>query len=269
MKLSAVVIVKSDQTFLPNCLESLKWADELVVVDNGSTDETVKVAKKYTSKVYSFLGQDFAKLRNFALNKALNNWVLFIDSDERVLQPLKNEIAEIVSSSNAKSAYAIPRQNIIFGQPVKYKAFWPDYVMRLIQKDKCSGFIGEVHEYPKITGQTGYLKNPMLHLTHRNVDQVVLKSLDWSNIDAKLRLGVNHPPMTTWRFLRILFTEICNQGIKRRGFFNGSVGTIDALLQTFSLIITYIRLWELQQKIPLNKKYQQIDQKLKEDDFQY
>ena len=98
---------------------------------------------------------------------------------------------------------------------------------------------------------------------------MVLKSLSWANIDAKLRVDANHPQMTGWRFLRILFTELWNQGIKRRGFFNGTVGVIDALLQVFSMYISYVKLWQLQRKETLEETYQKIDQQLLKSNFRY
>ena len=96
---------------------------------------------------------------------------------------------------------------------------------------------------------------------------MVLKSLGWANIDARLRLDAGHPPMSPLRFIRILITETWNQGVIRQGFFNGSVGTIDALIQTFSLLLSYAKLWQLQQKVPLSEKYKQIDKKLIENGF--
>jgi hypothetical protein len=193
---------------------------------------------------------------------------LYVDSDERVLAPLAKEIKELVLTIG-KSAYALSRINIIFGQRVDYGPYKNDWMIRLFKKDQFRKWVGRVHEHPEFEGGLGYSKNSLLHLTHRNVDQIVLKSLEWSNIDAKLRLDANHPPMTAWRFLRILITETLNQGIKRRGFFNGTVGVMDSVLQTFSLFITYVRLWQLQQNKPLNEAYADIDKKLIENDFSF
>ena len=265
--ISAIVITKNEEQLISNCLESLKWADELIVIDNGSTDQTVAKAKKFTSLIFSYLEEhDFAGLRNFAITKAKGDWLLFVDSDERVTKALRSEVKELVSSDKY-SAYALSRRNFIFGEEKRYKAFWPDRVMRLIKKDRCQGFVGKVHEYPQIEGEIGYSKNSLFHLTHRNLDQVMLKSLDWSKIDAKLRLDAKHPEIKGWRLLRILITETFNQGIIRGGFFAGTVGIIDSLLQTFSMVMTYIRLWEMQQSPPLDERYQALDKKLHDQDF--
>lgn len=263
--ISVVVIAKNEESRIKVCLESIKWADEIIVLDNGSTDKTIDTAKKYTDKVFSLNDLDFASLRNKGIEKAENEWVLFVDADERVLIDLKMEILEIIKQGEY-SALAISRKNIIFGQEKKYGPFWPDWVIRLLKVSDFEGWIGKVHEYPKFKGKLGFSKNSFLHLTHRNIDQVVLKSLEWSKIDAKLRLDSNHPKMSGWRFLRILFTELFNQGILRKGFFGGTAGVIDSILQSFSMFMTYVRLWEMQQK-PLNEIYDEIDKKLIENNF--
>lgn len=265
--LSIIVITKNEQDRIKTCLESIKWADEIIVVDNNSSDNTAEIAKKYTDKIYKVEFQDFASWRNFAAEKAKGDWLLFIDPDERVLKPLREELEAVVSFSDF-SAYAISRKNIVFGKEVKYGPFWPDWVIRLIKKEDFEGWVGKVHEYPKFKGKLGYSKNSLLHLTHRNIDQIILKSLEWSKIDAKLRLDAHHPKMSGWRFVRILITELINQGILRKGFFNGTIGIMDSILQAFSLYMTYVRLWEMQQARPLNNIYNDIDEKLICNQFQ-
>lgn len=261
--LSAVIITKNEEDRIKACLESVKWADEIIILDNGSKDNTLNIAKKYTDKIFEINLQDFAAIRNLGIEKAKGDWVLFVDADERVLEPLKKEIEVMISFSDF-SAYAISRKNIIFGQEVKYGPFWPDWVVRLLKRKDFDCWVGKVHEYPKFRGKLGYSKNSLLHLTHRNIDQIILKSLEWSKIDARLRLDAGHPKMSGWRFLRIFISEVFNQGILRRGFFNGSIGIMDSILQAFSLYMTYVRLWEMQQSKPRDEVYDEIDKKLLE-----
>ncbi len=266
--LSVVVIAKNEESRIGACLESVKWVDEIIVVDNGSTDNTVKIAEKYTNKVFEIEAGDFSQVRNFAMEKISSEWVLFIDADERVLESLRNEIEALLTFSQY-SAYAISRRNIIFGREVKYGPFWPDWVIRLIKKSDFEAWVGRVHEYPKFRGNLGYSKNSLLHLTHRNIDQIVLKSLEWSKIDAELRLEANHPRMSGWRFIRIFVTEVFHQGILRKGFFNGTTGIMDSLLQSFSMFMTYVRLWEMQQSKKLEKVYDDLDKELLNNQFRY
>lgn len=266
--ISAIIIAKNEANRIAVCLDSIKWVDEIIVVDKGSTDKTVEIAKKYTDKIIQVEKEEFDFVRNEGTKNASGDWILYVDPDERVLEPLKKEIESMVTLSDF-SAFAISRKNVIFGKEVKYGSFWPDWVIRLLKKSDFEGWIGKVHEYPKFRGNLGYSKNSLLHLTHRDVDQIVLKSLEWSKIDAALRIEANHPKMSSWRFFRIFISEIFNQGIIRKGFFNGTVGVMDSLLQSFSMFITYIRLWQLQQTEPIDKKYDEIDKNLIKNGFNY
>lgn len=265
--LSVVIVTKNEQERIKACLESVKWADEIIILDNGSDDKTLEISKKYTDRIFKYDNLDFASIRNKGMEQAKGDWVLFVDSDERVTADLKDEI--LVNIVQEKfSAFAISRNNIIFGQKVSYGPFWPDWVIRLLKKDQFQGWVGKVHEYPKFKGELGYCNSSFIHLTHRNVDQIVLKSLEWSKIDAHLRLEANHPQMSGIRFIRILLSEIFYQGIIRRGFFAGTVGVMDCILQSFSLFITYVRLWQLQQPKDLTEVYDEIDEELIRNGFQ-
>lgn len=264
--ISGIVIVKNEEKRIRACLESLKWTDEIIVVDNGSTDQSAEIAKKYTQHVIKHVSDDFSEIRNIGARKASGDWLLYVDADERVTAGLAGEVNELTKSEEF-SAYAISRKNIIFGEEKSYGPFWPDWVIRFLKKSDFEKWEGNIHEQPKFSGKLGYTKNSFVHLTHRDLDQIVLKSLEWSKIDAKLRLESNHPQMSGWRFLRILITELFNQGVVRKGFFSGTVGMMDSLLQTFSLVMSYIRLWEMQRSESLNETYDKIDKELVDSKF--
>lgn len=266
--LSIVIITKDESGRIKACLESVKWADEIIIIDNGSTDDTLEIAKKYTDKIFLVEKKDFASIRNLGVEKSKGDWIFFVDADERVLESLKEEVKDLIKNNNF-SAYAISRKNIIFGNEVKYGPFWPDWVIRLLKREDFEEWTGQVHEQPKFKGKLGYTKSSLIHLTHRNLDQIVLKSLNWSKIDAKLRLDSKHPRMSGWRFFRIFITEIFNQGILRKGFLNGTIGTMDSILQAFSMYMSYVRLWEMQQPKPLDDIYNDLDRKLVENNFKY
>jgi hypothetical protein len=267
--ISVIVITKNEEDRIKACLESVKWADQLIVYDNGSSDNTLKIAAKYTEDIFEYQENDFAGLRNAAMEKAAGDWVLYVDADERVLERLKEEILDISRNSD-KSAFAISRINVIFGQEVHYGPYDHDWMIRLFKKDKFKTWVGKVHEYGTFSGELGYTKNQMIHLTHRDVESILLKkTIGWSKIDAKLRLDANHPKMTAWRFFRILITESIFYGIKRKGFFGGTVGVIDSFMSVFESFLSYVRLWEMQQSKPLPEIYDDLDKKLIEDHFKF
>lgn len=266
--LTVVVIAKNEEDRINACLESVKWADEIIVLDNGSTDHTIEIAKKYTDRIISLQNTDFAFIRNKAMEKAKGDWVLYVDADERAIASLKNEIESVIKDDRF-SALAISRKNVIFGIEQKYGPFWPDWVIRLLKKSDFIKWVGKIHEFPQFKGKLGYSKNSLLHLTHRNIDQIILKSLEWSKLEAGLRLDINHPRMSGWRFLRIFITEVFKQGVLRKGFFHGTISMMDSILQAFSLYMTYVRLWELQQPKSRPQIYEEIDKKLIENGFNY
>lgn len=268
MKISAVVITRNEQEMIGACLDSVAWADEVLVIDNGSVDKTAETARKKGVRVLNFENDDFSAVRNFGMKEANGDWVFYVDSDERVLKSLREEITAKLQDTHF-SAFAISRKNIIFGQKVSYGPYKKDWMIRLFKKDKFETWVGKVHEYGKFKGDLGYANNSLLHLTHRGLDHFVSKALEWSKIDAKLRFDAGHPKMTKLRFLRILSTQSYEELIKRRGLFGGTVGIVDSVLQIFSFYMTYVRLWQMQQTEPLEQTYKEIDKELIANDFQY
>mgnify|MGYP001619175527 FL=1 len=152
--ISTIVLVGGnyDQKLLERCLNSVVWTDEVVRVE---TDK---------------LKGSFADWRNLGAKKASGDWLLYVDTDEEVTPALRAEIISAIRSPlSTIHAYAIPRKNIIFGKEMRHCGLWPDYVLRLIKKDKLGGWEGKLHEQPKIEGKIGYLKNPLIHTKHKTL----------------------------------------------------------------------------------------------------
>ncbi|MEK7517953.1 MAG: glycosyltransferase family 2 protein, partial [Patescibacteria group bacterium] len=159
-KISAVVIAKNEENMIADCLDSLSFCDETVVVDNGSDDRTVEIAKKMGAKAFTLETSDFSKLRNFGLEKAKKEWILYVDADERVSEGLKNEITHLINDSDRfekLNAYFLKRQNFYLGSSKKNE--WPyiEKVERLFKKKFIKGWRGELHESPVINGEVGEL----------------------------------------------------------------------------------------------------------------
>lgn len=249
MSISAVVIAKDEEKMLPFCLKKLGWVDEIVVIDNGSSDATAKIAKAQGARVVAYpSGKNYSELRIKGREEAKSDWILYIDADERVTKELKKEIKEIISSNNALGAYAIPRRNFVLGHELRHGGFWPDYQKRLFRKADLRLWKGEVHEEPDYKGDLGKLKNPMIHEKHETLSEMVEKTNYWSEVEGRLMFDANHPPMNIPRFLSAMFREFWLRMVVNKAFLDGKIGVIFAFYQVFSRFVSYSKLWELQLK---------------------
>jgi glycosyltransferase involved in cell wall biosynthesis len=231
IKISAIILIGGnyEKKLLEKCLDSVSWCDEVVKVETDG------------------LNGSFADWRNLGAKKARYEWLLYIDSDEEVTQELKKIIIQNVESAEF-SAYAIPRRNIFLGHAMRWGGWSPDFVVRLIRKDKLKGWFGELHEQPVVTGTICHLKEHLIHNSHRSLSEMVEKTNKWSEIEAKLLYDSDHPNMNIFRFFSAGFREFWHRGIVKLGFLDGTTGVIEIIYQTFSRLITYSKLWELQLK---------------------
>jgi glycosyltransferase involved in cell wall biosynthesis len=251
LNLSVVIITRNEGKMIKNCLSSAEnFAEEIILVDNGSTDNTVTVARKYGAKIihYTDHKKDFSYLRNTGLKAAKNDWIFYLDADERITPGLKKEILSVTDSPEWASAFAVPRRNFWLGKRVRYGGAWPDYVIRLFRKDKLKRWEGRLHEQPVFEGKLVHLAEPMIHITHRDLSSMLEKTKEWSKVEAELLFEAHHPPVTWWRFSRIMATEFWKRAIKLQGWRDGAVGWIEIIFQMFSRFVTYARLWEMQQR---------------------
>jgi glycosyltransferase involved in cell wall biosynthesis len=244
--ISAIVITKNEEEKIGECLESLSWVDEILVIDTGSDDKTIEIATKKKAIVVSYSKGGFSDWRNQGAKEAKGDWLLYVDADERVTPLLRKEILKVVKNSVKIALYAIPRRNIILGKEMKHGGWWPDYVKRLMKKSVFVKWEGDLHENPVVKGELGHLKNPLVHIKHAKLSEMVEKTNKWSEIEAKLLFKSGHPKMVGWRFFRIMATELWYRLIRLKGFLDGAEGVIYAIYQMWSKFITYGKLWEMQ-----------------------
>lgn len=246
IKISAIVIAKNEGQRIIQCLSSLSWVDESIVVDNGSTDNTQEIARINGATVISAGDiHDFAKLRNRGSEKARGEWLFYVDADEVVSEELQIKIQELITHRSSPIAgYKIRRKNYYLGHP------WPgdEYILRLMRKNALQEWYGALHETARITGNIGRLNIPLLHFTHRTLEEMVAKTNEWSVVEAKLRFDAEHPPVVWWRFFRVMLTAFFDSFVRQGGWRAGAVGWIESIYQSFSIFITYAKLWELQQR---------------------
>lgn len=253
ISISGIVITQNVENIIADCLDSLSFCDEIIVVDNKSEDRTKDVAKKMGAKVSEYAQEDFSKLRNFGLKIALGEWILYVDADERVTPELVSSIKYQVLSieNNNFSAFRIKRKNFYFGNHE-----WPyiEHLERLFRKDKLEGWYGKLHESPRIKGEVGDLDGYLLHYTHRNLSSMLEKTIEWSKIEADLRYKSGHPKMTWWRFPRVMLTAFFDSYVRQGGWKTGTTGLIESMYQSFSIFVTYARLWEMQEKLRIKNE---------------
>lgn len=239
--LSAVIITKNEQEVIGDCIESLAWCDEIIVIDSKSTDETPTIAKEKGAKVFVNDFKDFSTQRTIGQETAAGEWILYIDADERLSDELKQEIINTIKSPKSE-AYKIKRKNFYLGKA------WPDdeHLERLFLKSHLKGWTGLVHETPIVDGTIGILEGVLNHYTHRTLEAMLQKTIVWSSVEASLIYKSNHPPITWWRLLRVFATGFFRSYVSQKGYSVGTVGLIESMYQGFSLFITYARVWELQ-----------------------
>jgi glycosyltransferase involved in cell wall biosynthesis len=246
MKLSVCLATYNEEKNIKDCLESVKWADEIVVVDGRSTDKTTVIAGKYTDKVIVRENPLMFHInKQKAFDEATGDWILYLDADERVTPALKREIQRVITKKTV-NGYWLPRKNIIFGKWIKNEFWHPDYQLRLFRKGKAFLPCRSVHEQPQLTGKAGYLKNHLVHENYRTVDQYLGKFARlYTKNDARqyLKKGekVEWLDALAWPVREFLATFFA-----RKAYRDGLHGLVLSTFQAFSAFVTFARLWEAQ-----------------------
>lgn len=247
--ISAVINVRNEADALTKCLRSIKnFADEIIVVDMKSTDNSAKIAKEAGAKVFPYRPMKFVEpARNFALSKATGKWILLLDPDEFVTQSLKKELKAITKRSDVDFV-KIPRKNIIFGKWIRHSNHWPDYLIRFFKKNAVT-WKKEIHSQPVTKGNgLTLLDSEKLAIRHNNytsVSQFITRAIRYSGIQADELLAQNYKIKTSDFFLKPI-QEFNSRFFFSEGYKDGIHGLIFSLLQGFAICLVYIRLWEKQ-----------------------
>jgi len=245
--ISAIIIAKNAEDSIENCLKSLLWCDEIVVVDTGSKDKTLDICKKYNCRIFNQGGKSYSLWRNVGRSKAQGKYLIYLDTDEEIDKNLREEMEENVSNwPHNVACFAAPRRNIIFGKWLKHGGWYPDYVIRLFKKDSLIKWNNDLHEQPEYVGRLEYLKNPIIHYKEKMLSEMLIKTNKRSETEAKLMFDANHPPMTVGRFLSAMFREFWYRFIRNLAFLDGGEGAIMGIYQVYSRFISYAKLWEMQ-----------------------
>lgn len=247
--LSIIINTKNSATTLERTLNSVAFADEIVVVDMHSTDHTVQVAEKYTDKIFQFDDVGYVEpARNFAISKATHDWIFIIDADEEV-SPKLRKLIEGVVENNANSmpdCFYIPRKNIIFNKWIKKTGWWPDMVLRFFRKGHVE-WSNELHAVPVTKGQVKELPHDeelaIIHHNYQAVEQFVARLNRYSSIQAKEH---STDKVDTTAVIHQFSDELLRRLFAQKGIDEGMHGVGLSLLQTFSETARTLKVWELQ-----------------------
>lgn len=243
-RLSVIIIALNQEAHIVPCLETVKWADEIVIVDSGSTDNTLKLAQAYTDRIFTIDWPGFGAAKNFALDQATGDWILSVDTDERVPEALREEIQTVLRNSGAYLGYRIPRKNYFAGRWVKRLGWYPDYILRLFQKRAGRFRERAVHEEVQVAGPVGFLKTPLEHYSYTSVSDYLARQDRYARLAAQEMLREGRRPRPgdlLWRpaahFLKLYFLRL--------GFLEGRLGYTLALLSSLYNFLKYYYLREL------------------------
>lgn len=247
MKISVVINTYNEEKNIERCLKSVKdFADEIVVVDQHSIDETVKIAKKLGAKVFQHKHTVYVEpARNFALSKATGDWIFLIDADEEIPSSLAKKLRE-VAEKNSVDVVEIPRKNIIFNKWIEHSRWWPDYLIRFFRKGKVE-FSNTIHEPPKTSGVKIQLEpleeNAIIHYNFQTISQFVSRLNRYTDIQSEEL--VKKDCSFDWKDLVFKpSNEFFSRFFAGAGYKDGLHGLVLASLQAFSEFVVYLKVWE-------------------------
>ena len=242
-KISVIIITKNESMNIRACLESVAWADEVIVVDSGSTDDTVAICKELGAQVYVHDWPGFGPQKNRALSYAKNEWVFSIDADERVTPELKTQLIKAMQTKNIDGFY-VPRLSQFCGTFIRHSGWYPDYILRLFKKSQGRFSDDMVHERVIIKGAAKQLTSPLLHYTYLTKADVQRKTEQYAQAGALKMLGagkkaniLDAPIRAGWAFIRTYCLRL--------GFLDGIAGWGIALMNAKTTYLKYCQLREL------------------------
>ncbi|MCM8795566.1 MAG: glycosyltransferase family 2 protein [Candidatus Omnitrophica bacterium] len=245
INLSVVILTKNEQRNIRACLESVKgFADEIIVVDDESTDKTLEIAREYTDKIIVRKMDIEGRHRNFAYAKARNSWVLSLDADERLTEELKKEINKTIQENTKYAGFTIPRRNYIGNYWVRYGGWYPSPQLKLFRKDKFRYEEVSVHPRAFMDGPCGHLKSDIIHYSYKDLEDFLHKLNNQTTREAEKWFKQNKP-MRLGRFIWRTIDRFIRTYIIKKGYKDGFIGFVVAFYAGLYQFISYLKYHEL------------------------
>ncbi|HXV28477.1 MAG TPA: glycosyltransferase family 2 protein [bacterium] len=242
-RLSVFIITYNEEKNIERCLRSIAWADEIIVVDSFSEDQTVEISKKYSAKVFLRDFTDYADQKNFALSQTTREWALSLDADEEVTEELKDEIMATIQSPAALAGYRIPHHPFIFKRKFFFSGTQDAKPMRLFRKS-AARYAQPIHEKVIIQGETGTLKRPFLHYTYETIGDYFQKFNRYTSMEAQLLKDKNHK-LRLWDFSLKPFLLFLKLFLLKQGFRDGLEGFLFCAFSGGYVFVKYAKYREL------------------------
>ncbi len=250
--LSVIVPAGNAVAVIEDCLRSVRWADEVIVVDSFSTDGTREISELLADRVLEHEYGFSALQKNWAIPQASHAWVLILDTDERVTAELREEILALLTRCPSAAGYRIPRLNFVLGKPLTRAAYYPDYQVRLFRRDKARYDLRRVHAHVVLDGECATLVAPLVHYAHRTLDQtlrnLLLTMTTWE-ADQRGQMA----PARRGRWVDLLVRPLAAFALRyfrQGGWRDGYHGLVVSLLWAMYVCITYLKLWERELALP-------------------
>jgi len=243
--ISATIITHNEAANVEEALRSVSWADEIVVVDSGSTDATLEICRRYTKRVFQRDWTGYVDQKNFAVDQSSHDWIFSLDADERVSAELLGEIQSLRDKGVGHPGYRIPRVAFFMGRWIRHGDWYPDYQLRFFHRKHGRWQGGQVHESVKIQGIPGQLKGEILHYTYRSLSDY-LRRLEIYSALAAADYAQRGKVAGGLKLLGNPLVTFIKAYILKRGFLDGVPGLMVAIMGAVSVYFKYAKLYELQ-----------------------
>ncbi|MDR3754912.1 MAG: glycosyltransferase family 2 protein [Terracidiphilus sp.] len=250
--LSVALITRNEAANLPRTLASARWANEIVVVDSGSTDATLDLAREAGARVFEEPWKGFAAQKNSAIAHATGDWILSLDADEEVSPELAQEIQALLAGEPVFSAYRIPRLNHFLGRPLRHGGYWPDPKLRLFRRGAAQFADRPVHETMVAGGPVGRLRGPLIHHCYPTLSDYIEHMNRYSSIAAEALVDSGRAGSSwlwlAWNALLNPAATFLYNYVFRLGFLDGRAGLLQHINHSFYIHWKFAKAWHMAQQ---------------------